>query len=157
MFFVCESLHHTEPWLENFLEEQTYYFVNACKEEGVEVYLELLDDEDHKIHHTTQEVIGFFDKYTPPKYLDLFTMNVSLSDKELSATMKIGKDYPDKENALIAFYLMYDGERVQVRSYLKETKVTFILEENDMDLDKIEVIGWLKNKDGKIIRKKMGI
>ncbi len=156
-FFLCDSMHQSEPWLQNFLQEQTLYFVNACKEEGVEVHLELVDTEGHKIHHTTQEVIELFEKYTPPKYLDLFSMTISIDCQILTANIEIGKDYPDKENALMAFYLMYDNERIDVKNYSQEKEVRFSLEDGDIDYNKIEVIGWIKNKDGKVIKKKVAI
>jgi len=156
-FFLCDSMHQSEDWLQNFLEEHTLYFVNACKEEGVEVHLELVDTEGHKIHHSTLDAIKLFEKHTPPKYLDLFSLHVSLNNQTLTARLETGKDYPDKDNALIAFYLMYDGERIDAKSYSQEKEVHFSLEERVMDYTKLEVIGWLKSKGAKVIKKKVAI
>lgn len=151
-FFVCESLHHTEPWLDNFLEEQTYYFVNACKEEGVEVHLELIDAEDHITHHTMQEVIGFFEKYTPPKYLDIMKVTTLLNKNELTVECIPGKDFPTTGDEEFAYYLMYKGEKHLVDGYKKSTTRVFELDDA-LVLDDLEVKGFVKYEGGKISKK----
>lgn len=156
VFFLCDSMHQSEPWLQNFLQEQTLYFVNACKEEGVEVHLELVDTEGHKIHHTTQEVIELFEKYTPPKYLDIMKIDMSIENHTLKVNCILGNDYPKTGNESFAFYLMYKGERVQVSNYKKEAEALFVLEE-EMNPEQIEIIGFIKGEDGKVIMKKVGV
>lgn len=155
-FFICDSLHQSEDWLQNFLEEHTLYFANACKQEGTEVHLELLDTEGHKIHHSTQEIIKIFEKHTPPKYLDIMSITISLEEHVLKVSCTLGKDYPQTGNELFAFYLMYKGERVQVRSYAEDRKALFDIDEN-MHLNEIEVIGFIKDDEGKVIKEKVGI
>jgi len=152
-FFIVDSMHQSEDWLQNFLEEHTLYFANACKEEGADVHLELIDTEGHKIHHTTREIITLFEKYTPPKYLDIMKLTTSLDNNSLKINCALGKDYPVTGDEQYAFYLMYKGERIQVISYTEETEVLFKLE-GGMNPEYIEVIGFIKGKDGKVIKDK---
>jgi len=146
-FFVCDSLHQSEPWLQNFLEEHTYYFVNACKEEEVEVHLELMDTDGHKVHHTMKEVIELFDKYVKPQYLDLMHVSVALHRDILSVDCILGIDYPLKKDPVFAFYLMYKGERKYFRGYEDNNKMEFILDK-EIDIKDVEVIAFVKDKDG---------
>ena len=155
-FFLCDSMHQSEPWLQNFLQEQTLYFVNACKEEGIEVHLELVDTEGHKHHHTLQEVIELFEKHTPPKYLDIMKIDAFIENHTLKVNCILGDDYPKTGNELFAFYLMYKGDRVQVSKYQKEAEAIFILEE-EMDLEQVEIKGFVKDEAGSKIQKKVGI
>lgn len=150
-FFLCDSMHQSEAWLENFLEEQTQYFVNACKEEGVEVHLELIDTEGHKIHRTTQEVIGLFETHTPPKYLDIITVTTSLDNNTLQVKSRLGEDYPLTGDEKFAFYLMHKEERIEVKNYSKENETSFVLAD-EVDIDEVEIRAFVKSVDGKVIQ-----
>ena len=151
-FILCDSMHQSEPWLQNFLEEHTYYFVNACKEEGVEVHLELVDTEGHKIHYKMPEVIEAFNKYAKPKYLDLMHLNISLDGYTLSVHCTLGEDYPFPDTAQYAFYFMYKGEKKEVKWYGMEGKTVFILEKG-IDIKMLEIIAFVKDENGTIISK----
>lgn len=155
-FILCDSMHQSEPWLQNFLEEHALYFVQACKEEGVDVHLELVDTEGHKRHHNMNQVIEIFEKYTAPKYLDLLSVRTSLDGNNLKVSCVLGKDYPITGKEQYAFYLYYKEKRVKVCRYSQEFETEFILDE-DMSIAEIEVKGFVLNRDKKKIVKKVQI
>ena len=155
-FILCDSKHQSEPWLENFLEEHALYFFNACKEEGIEVHLKLVDTQGHKRHHNMRQVVEMFEKYTPPKYLDLLLINTSLDGCKLKVSCILGNDYPVTGHEQYAFYLYNKEKRIKTIRYNQKSEIIFTLTDNII-LGDIEVKGFVLNKDKKIINKKVKI
>ncbi|WP_345976587.1 hypothetical protein [Sulfurimonas sp. HSL3-7] len=151
-FFVCDNIHQKEPWLQNFLQEQTMYFVNACLEEGVDIHLELLPGEGHIINHSMKEVVDLFIKYTPPKFVQLTTIDAVCNDRSLKVHCILGQDYLGTEDVQYAFYLMHNGQRVQLRGYESDPTTVFTFED-ELPRGNLEVIGFIRDKSGTTLRK----
>jgi len=156
-FFVVDSLYQNEDWLENFLEEHTLRFVNACKEEGATVYLELKETTGHIIHYNMKDIVLKFETYTPPKYLlDIFNTSIVLNNHELKVVVSLGRDYPFSNDVEYAFYLLYQGETKEKRPYQKNSDIKFSLED-DWDISSIKVRIYIKHKNGHILADNIAI
>lgn len=151
-FFLCDNIHQTEPWLQNFLQEQTMYFANACLQEGVKIHLELLPGEGHTINHSTKAVVEFFVKYTPPKFVELTHIDTFYDGESLKVNCIVGQDYSGTEEAEYAFYLMQNGKKIQQRWYEQTPEAVFILKEG-IELVNLGVIFFIRDKSGNIWQK----